>query len=385
MLNQLNSTVVTMNHFAWALLSLNILFLFPSNGLALDLRQSSGNPQGKLNISDKKNTQTSPAVQILSGGTSGSAVIIGKKGNTYVALTAEHVVKDYAILELSIKLQDGSLIDVESKESPFSGIDLSIIKFNTSKNIPVSILPFLDESLWGKVKDWPSIQVIGYSAPTPDAPSMLKEVFGRPESVFANAIDGYNFLYSAKTQVGLSGGGVFGTAGLVQPFFNDPEDPNGGFYYSNIAEDGPKSASNAGEVWNENLRLPSENIIYNRCMNNASYQPLFNEGAMSRAYWDAVSKRNRESACGFYAAMYTLENCKSGRDAMNMGQKDPNSYLLLAIHGRAERRDESSNNRTGSGLGIFLGASPIANYFKNNQEDLGLRKSFSFAKQVCEG
>lgn len=191
--------------------------------------------------------------------------------------------------------------------------------------------------------------------------------------------------FTAKTKVGLSGGGVFGTTGVVQPFFNDPEDSNGGFYYSNITEDNLKSASNAGKEWDENLRSPSENIIYNRCMNNASYQPTFNEGTMNRSYWDAFSKRDRESACGFYAAMYTMENCKTGRHAMNSSQKDPNSFLLLAIHGRAERRDESSNNRTGSGLGIFLGASPIANYFINNQEALGLRKSFSYAKQVCGG
>ena len=373
-----------MNRFIWTLLSLNFLFLFSSNGLALDLRQSSDTPQENIDLPDKKNTQTSPTVQILSGGAPGSAVVIGKRGNTYVALTAEHVVKDYAITELSIKLQDGSLIDVKSKESPFSGTDLSVIKFNTSKNIPVSILPFLDESLWGKVKDWPSIQVIGYSASTPDAPSMLKKVFGKPESIFANARDGYNFLYSAKTQVGMSGGGAFGNGILIWPKFIDPEDSNAGFFYMDM-EDQTKSSMNAGKDWDENVRLPSENVIYNRCMNDLSYQPTFNEESMDRGYWDAFSKRNRESACSFYAAMYTTENCKSGRNAMNMGQKDPNSFLLLAIHGRAERRDESTNNRTGSGLGIFLGASPIANYFINNQEDLGLRKSFSYAKQVCGG
>ena len=392
--------------------------------------------------------------------------MIGQKGNTYYALTANHVVKDYAVSELLIKLQDGSTIDIASKQTPFRDVDLAVIKFNSNKVIPVAILPFLDESLWEAVESWRSITVIGYSAPTPDAPSMLKVINGTLTKVLNNSLDGYNLMYAANTQVGLSGGGVYGNLHDVFPEFLDSENKDSGFYYVTADAENKatqsqvrqsqasqsqikaipniesligfdpaermnniqKATANATnpldlakrfeqatssfssnkpqpivepqmpEKVEESSLLPSQEVIFKRCIANKNWNPKFNSNNAShtsaKSGWNAFKGNkmfSRSFTCNYIATL-DLNNCRgNGKNHTHKYQtlskrypdKDPQSYLLLAIHGRSERRDFSSNDRTGAGLGVFLASPQIADYLKNNSKNLGLRNAFSYAKQVC--
>ncbi|WP_245407109.1 serine protease [Synechococcus sp. WH 8020] len=424
-------------------MAMSLLFLFPFSSMALDLRTRPTPDKLESNTTDLANTQKTPSVQILSGGASGSAVVIGQKGNTYYALTANHVVKDYGVSELLIKLQDGSTINVANKQTPFNDIDLAIIKFNSKKVIPVAILPFLDDSLWQIVDSWPTIQVIGFSTPTPDAPSMVKVINGTPNMVLNKSLDGYNFLYSANTQVGLSGGGVYGSVYTVVPKFIDSESKNSGFYYTthdainkasesnqNTSESNQNIAATLGDYAKERMNdiqealanstnpmdlakrfsqsssfsssnkpqpviatqkhakieesswLPSQKVIFKRCMANKNWNPKFDENnSYLKTSWNAMNRMGRSDACDFIAKMDSVSNCEI--NYLTYPDKDPQSYLLLAIHGRSERRDFESTDRTGSGLGVFLASPQIANYLKNNSKNLGLRKAFSYAKQVC--
>ena len=70
-------------------------------------------------------------------------------------------------------------------------------------------------------------------------------------------------------------------------------------------------------------------------------------------------------------------NCKGFSDWQ--GKND--MYILLAIHGRAEKY--AYGGKSGAGLGIFLGEPEIAKWLEENAENFGILQDYSYAKRFC--
>lgn len=379
------------------------IFLPCKRAYAIDLRKQDITTPGK---SIQKLSLATPVVQILTSGSSGSAVVVGERPDAYIALTANHVVERSSAGELIVRLADSSQSKVKSVTRPIPGVDFAVLSFGKIKQVPLAILPILDKKLWQKVDEWPSVYVIGYSVPTPDSPNaILRPGNGIIESILAQSLDGYNFLYSATTLAGMSGGGIFGEPVHLMPFIKDPFQSTKEYFYLNNRVD--KSwLPYSGEVpnwendtWDRSKKLPFQNAFYAKCMSSESWKPEFSDSGkgpdssfskrMEASWIDLAHAYKRSALCKFWANMAnSYKNCTTNGNVSWYGQtpektKDPNSFLLLAIHGRAERSDNNNPTRTGSALGIYLGTPSIKSYLEKNQSNLGLRPAFSFAQQVC--
>lgn len=376
----------------------------PQSGHAFNLRDNS---KGLDSNQTHGRTQTSPVVQILNSGTSGSGVVIGESEKTYTVATAYHVVSQSSIDEVFIELENGNKIKAKKIFRPLPDADLAFLTIDKTSKLPVAVLPFLDKELWEKVDNWPWVYVVGYSASTPDAPeSILRSDAGTIESVLSKGKDGYNLLYKDKTVVGMSGGGIFGET-QVMPFIKDPFAPKKEYFYHDLTKDGTVLTGLSGNSdwqdgkWDDKQHHPFQNAFYAKCMSSPQWQPEFSgtaeeNGPFSQGFagsenWKQLSSSfNRSALCKFGANMsYKYKNCKVGGsiswfESGNGKNKDPDSFLLLAIHGRAERSDQDSANRTGSALGVYLGSPEIKNYLEARKKELGLRPAYAYASRVCK-
>ena len=164
-------------------------------------------------------------------GMPGSAVVIGKKGDTYLALTAAHVLKDVnSEEEAAVKsLATGKSYIISNTIKLDPRFDISAIEFSADENINLSLLDFIgaerfpcpavDPALPNfKIKvraDWKAcymqVQAAGVSAPSGaiTVPMLrITEHQWMMPRVTGNR-DGYEFMYEASTVPGMSGGGVF--------------------------------------------------------------------------------------------------------------------------------------------------------------------------------
>jgi len=368
-------------------------------GLAFNLRDNENN---LLPEKPAKRVQPTPVVQILNAGTSGSGVVIGKTFSAYTVATAYHVVSQSSLSEVFVRLEDGSQLKVTSILRPIPEIDFALLVVEKTKEIPVAILPFLDEELWRKVENWPTVYVIGYSANTPDAPeSILRSDHGAIESLLSKGEDGYNLLYKARTVVGMSGGGIFGETQL-RPFIKNPFAPKKEYFYNTLDES--LFIGTAGDDWRDGKwdsakHHPFQNAFYAKCMASPEWKPefsgtseengLFGVGFAGSENWKQLSQGfQRSSLCKLGANLsYKYKNCKlDGSTAWASGDKpkDPDTFLLLALHGRAERSDRQSKSRTGFALGVYLGSSRIKTYLGSRRKELGLMPPYAYATKVCK-
>ena len=373
---------------------------FPCNlAFALDLREPGGDSAVK---SVHNSSLGTPVVQILTSGSSGSAVVVGERPDAYIALTAHHVVGRSSVGELIVRLADGSQAKVISVTRPLPSVDLAVLSFQKTKRVPIAILPFLDKELWQKVNEWPLVYVIGYSVPTPDAPNViLRSDSGKIESILNQSQDGYNFLYSSKTLVGMSGGGIFGEAD-VAPRIKDAFADTKQYYYDSYGSAGNQydlftEYVQGEKAWDPAKANPAQNAFYSKCVSDPSWRPDYETGekaiTSSREWWEQMtSGKSRSHFCALSASSpfgTNYKNCLLVANVQWSGTvtseraKDPNSFLLLAIHGRAERSDSDNPSRTGSALGIYLGTPAIRSFLEKNQTNFGLRPAFSYARQVC--
>lgn len=168
---------------------------------------------------------------------SGSCVVVGKKVGTYFALTAAHVVANSSI-------NGGFSVDINGqaykarKISTFEnkGIDLAIISFNYSGELPVAIMHsslklLLDKEgsygLFGyqSIDQMRSVATVaGYSMPSEAVtkPLFRKIVVSLKDRISGNKA-GYELAYDAATYPGMSGGGVFAWVSNVGDFMRSAE------------------------------------------------------------------------------------------------------------------------------------------------------------------
>lgn len=162
----------------------------------------------------------------------GSAVVIGRSGNTYVALTSAHVLSDVSASEELVVSAAGSDISypVIEKRVLREGVDIALFTFSSSEDLSISLIDAFGADGFGcgmsdkdrlkyygeLVGDWNacyhSVQVAGISSPTQaiNAPVLRVTKHTRMNPRLRGNRDGYEFVYEASTVPGMSGGGVYG-------------------------------------------------------------------------------------------------------------------------------------------------------------------------------
>ncbi len=157
---------------------------------------------------------------------SGSGVIVGKQGNTYSVLTAEHVVRgsqkcDRTVLE--VITPDGKQYQIKVNDSNLKTLretDLALIQFTSDQNYRVATLANYDI-----VKDDGFIFVSGWTGLQPGSKQAQRQfTSGNVSSkqigsfVAKNSLSlsyGYELTYTNLTSQGMSGGPVLDTRGRV--------------------------------------------------------------------------------------------------------------------------------------------------------------------------
>jgi len=191
--------------YSFILACLNLTFIGES--YSLDLRSNEETNNQVKQTTDVKNK---PILRIMTGGSPGSGVIIGKKKNIYSLLTAKHVIEGSSIDEIEILKSDGTFLKINEIIIPFKDKDLAIIRFYSDENPNTAIIPPLDKELWKRVEDWSAINVSGFANPNNSVEqATFRETEGQLISVLSEGKDGYDLLHSSPTNVGMSGGGVF--------------------------------------------------------------------------------------------------------------------------------------------------------------------------------
>ena len=135
----------------------------------------------------------------------GSGVIIAQKGDNYYVLTANHVVGE--ILkgdEIEIQTLDREYHSAELIQSS-NKVDGALLKFNSkNKYYPA----FIDSRVEPETGMY--ILTEGYALASKEAKKgSLRRSTGPIITVIDENTDGYDVLYDAATNVGMSGGGIF--------------------------------------------------------------------------------------------------------------------------------------------------------------------------------
>ncbi|MBD2361210.1 tetratricopeptide repeat protein [Anabaena minutissima FACHB-250] len=157
---------------------------------------------------------------------SGSGVIVGKQGNTYSVLTAEHVVRrskkcDRSVLE--IVTPDGKQYQVRVNDKNLKTLpetDLAVLQFTSNQNYRVATIANYDI-----VNDKNYIFVSGWLGPQPGGGETQRQftagsVAGKQVASIAakNSLSlsyGYGLIYSNLTYKGMSGGPILDIRGRV--------------------------------------------------------------------------------------------------------------------------------------------------------------------------
>lgn len=168
---------------------------------AVDLRN-------KVEVKEEKSNSV---VRIYTAGAPGSGVIIGKNKNIYTLVTAAHIIDFSNINEIEIQDSRGEFFKVIEILKPFADKDIAFIKFKAKVNIPVVIMPFLDNDFWNQIENWNYIFVEGIANQSEAVPQATRRSSGGElVGLLNNTKDGYDLLHTANTNVGMSGGAIYG-------------------------------------------------------------------------------------------------------------------------------------------------------------------------------
>lgn len=157
-------------------------------------------------------------IAILTPGTGGTGVIVGKKGDTYTALTAAHVLKHVGLGdELQVEsLLSGRKYNVIKSFTPKPAVDIALVQFISKENLNIApIATFYpkatDHHFRNSItEEWNTTRyygiVYGASASTKSIKMRLPrlEKFDLRTRARGNEM-GLEFIYSASTVPGMSG------------------------------------------------------------------------------------------------------------------------------------------------------------------------------------
>lgn len=156
------------------------------------------------------------SVRIVQDNASGSGVIIDQQGQTYSVLTNWHVVAADNLFQ--ILTADGQAYPLLQPPKQLGNLDLAIIQFQSPNNYPVATIANEFAQVGEKV----------YAAGFPlydqehsaDTISLGIEAFrltqGEVSLIPPKSLpEGYHLGYSNETEIGMSGGAIFNTKGLL--------------------------------------------------------------------------------------------------------------------------------------------------------------------------
>jgi len=163
------------------------------------IAQSSANTDSNLLISQKKVT-----VRIITEGNSGSGVIIGKRNNTYLILTALHVIQ--ARQNIQVQTDDGELHSAKAiPNSLAKDKDLALLEFTTNKTYAIAKIA-KQISLGSGLDTGIELSATGYPSQSKEFSSIEVTIQQLPK---ASLKEGYQLPYSGEIAQGMSGGPVF--------------------------------------------------------------------------------------------------------------------------------------------------------------------------------
>jgi len=353
--------------------------------VAIDIRENKSPKQSQQNGVEPP--LTSPTIRINTAGSGGSGVIIGRDKEIYSALTAYHVVKGMALSEVDIEISVSTQTKAISIEVPFKDIDLAVIQFRSNKSLPVAYMPSIDQQFWNAIDNWGYLKVEGFANATDSTATVTKRSSsGDILAIIKDNKDGYDFLHSAVTTVGVSGGGIY-----AQPLTNlylsmssiisentkfeiirDYRDflTQRGSFDDNVAK---RLASRDQSGFSE-----IERIYYKACINDqikeGSSNPLF--AYIAYRYKGGSGPRPDYKTHDCYMTARSLQSTLGvcalpafSQDGDGLPRK-PFEHNLLAIHGRSE--SYAYGGKSGAGLGIFLGSRRISDWLRANSRNLGI-------------
>ena len=397
-----------------SLIFIPLVMFFIKPALGLDLKKSPDSNENLNNNYEEKSFI--PVVRIFSPASPGSGVVIGKKNNIYTLITAKHVVGDFSANqkdEIEIEIAPDVFLNPLEVIIPFEDKDLAVLRFKSDLSIKLALLPFLDKPLWEKVSNWENINVQGFA----NESSGIKEATFRKSSgsllaLIEKSVDGYNLIHTSTTTTGMSGGGIFNADGYnlfqaASPKVVDPEAKPLVYYYDSQQEIQQRRNTHRDWLdqnkhktrefnfiepfWDESVHSKAQNATYKKCMTNKwipkediiekSDPPFFmlsfpdpNSDLGNQNISDFILWRHCSHLAEISERTY---NCKSFDDWQNKND----IYVLLAIHGRAEKY--AYGGKSGAGLGIFLGETEIAKWLEKNASTFGILQDYSYAKRFC--
>ena len=163
-------------------------------------------------------------IAILTPGTGGTGVIVGKKGDTYTALTAAHVLKGTGLGdELQVEsLTSGKKYNIIKSYTPKPGVDIALVQFTSQENFNIAPIaafyPTAKDHYFRNsiTEEWNTTRyygiVYGASAPTKSVKMRLPRLqkFDLRTRARGNEM-GLELIYTSQSTVpGMSGGGVYG-------------------------------------------------------------------------------------------------------------------------------------------------------------------------------
>jgi tetratricopeptide (TPR) repeat protein/S1-C subfamily serine protease len=199
----------------------DILYRYQFNGLNVRQVQPQATPTGYMaKLSDLARKQT---VRIENSGGSGSGVIIAQEGNSYYVATAKHVLENKKNQQ---KFTNNRLITYDQDTHNLTstvvaiGVDLAIVKFTSNNTYPIAQLSETSPNNKEIVLagGFPGRDKI--NSPLWQWQLNLGNIFDREIGKFETQdrksfSNGYDIIYTSITYGGMSGGGVFDTAGRV--------------------------------------------------------------------------------------------------------------------------------------------------------------------------
>ncbi len=155
---------------------------------------------------------------------SGSGVIVGKQGSTYVVLTAEHVVPKPD--EYTILTPDGQTYPLKAQPVKLEGVDLAVLQFSSPKSYQVATLA----NYYISPEARPLAFVSGFpgTGETVTRQLGIGTVFPSSSNLFAaqsaySMASGRELVYTSFSQPGMSGGPVLDQQGRVIGIHNASE------------------------------------------------------------------------------------------------------------------------------------------------------------------
>ena len=174
---------------------------------------------------------------------SGTGTIIGKKDNIYTLLTSRHVINKQNVSEYEVMSYiTRKYYPISMVEYPLgNAVDIAVVRFKADENLNINLINIFNDYYplinagGGPKNSWGTIgaraRSAGISMPS-DAikfPIYRFQAFELMDRIEGN-LDGYEFIYTASTVPGMSGGPIVGWRGICNPRKLSAQGPNQGFY-----------------------------------------------------------------------------------------------------------------------------------------------------------